>query len=137
MSAPRVTGRRRRRLRSSSTQETCGCYGDDAPGGEELITTDPALALGVSRQARPGGAAKARPVWAALTGPYGLFLLLLLIVPLANVALFSIHRYSPTQVALPELTFDNYRKIADLYYLRLFARTLKLGLITTVICALL
>ena len=63
--------------------------------------------------------------------------LFLLIVPLANVALFSVHRYSPTRVALPELTFDNYRKIADLYYLRLFARTLKLGLITTVICALL
>jgi ABC-type spermidine/putrescine transport system permease subunit I len=35
------------------------------------------------------------------------------------------------------LTFDNYCKIADLYYLRLFARTLKLGLITTAICALL
>ena len=32
---------------------------------------------------------------------------------------------------LPELTFDNYRKIFDLYYVRLFARTLRLGLITT------
>src|SRR5215471_10681848 len=49
----------------------------------------------------------------------------------------SMHRYSPTLVALPELTFDNYRKIADLYYLRLFARTLKLGVITTLICAVL
>src|SRR5215468_4480772 len=101
------------------------------------MTTDPTLTLGVPRQARSSGAARARPVWAILTGPYALLLLFLLIVPLANVALFSIHRYSPTKVALPELTFDNFRKIADLYYLRLFARTLKLGLITTVICAVL
>jgi ABC-type spermidine/putrescine transport system permease subunit I len=101
------------------------------------MTTDPTLTLGVPRQARSSGAARARPVWAILTGPYALLLLFFLIVPLANVALFSIHRYSPTKVALPELTFDNFRKIADLYYLRLFARTLKLGLITTVICAVL
>ncbi|HEY1361003.1 MAG TPA: ABC transporter permease [Xanthobacteraceae bacterium] len=78
-----------------------------------------------------------RPVWAALTGPYAICLLLLLIVPFANVALFSLHTYSPTKIALPQLTLANYRKIFDLYYLRLFARTLELGLITTVVCALL
>ena len=37
----------------------------------------------------------------------------------------------------PELTFDNYRKIFDLYYLRLFGRTLRLGLITTAVCVVL
>ena len=81
--------------------------------------------------------ARARPVWAFLTGPYALFLLCLLIVPFANVALYSVHPYSPTHIALPEFTAANYRKIFDLYYLRLFARTLQLGLVTTMICALL
>jgi ABC-type spermidine/putrescine transport system permease subunit I len=79
---------------------------------------------------------KARPVWAFLAGPYALFLLLLLIVPFANVALYSVHPYSPTRIVLPELTFDNYGKLFDLYYVRLFTRTLRLGLVTTIICAL-
>jgi ABC-type spermidine/putrescine transport system permease subunit I len=79
---------------------------------------------------------KTRPVWAFLAGPYALFLLLLLIVPFANVALYSVHPYSPTKIVLPELTFDNYGKLFDLYYVRLFTRTLRLGLVTTVVCAL-
>jgi putative spermidine/putrescine transport system permease protein len=77
---------------------------------------------------------KARPVWVLLAGPYALFLLLLLIVPFANVALYSVHPYSPTRILLPELTTDNYAKLFDLYYLRLFARTLRLGLVTTIVC---
>jgi putative spermidine/putrescine transport system permease protein len=76
-------------------------------------------------------------VWAGLAAPYGLFLLVLLLVPFANVALYSIHAYSPTKVVLPDLTLDNYGKLFDLYYLRLFGRTLRLGLITTVVCAVL
>jgi putative spermidine/putrescine transport system permease protein len=80
---------------------------------------------------------KARPVWAFLTGPYALFLLVLLLVPFANIAMYSVHVYSPTRVFLPELTFDNYRKIFDLYYVRLFGRTLRLGLITTSVCVVL
>ncbi len=86
---------------------------------------------------RASWGARTRPVWAALAAPYALFLLFLLVVPFINVALFSVHSYSPTKIVLPELTLDNYRKIFDLYYLRLFGRTLRLGLITTVICALL
>jgi putative spermidine/putrescine transport system permease protein len=81
--------------------------------------------------------AKTRPVWAFLTGPYAVFLLFLLLLPFANVALYSIHPYSPTTVFLPELTLENYRKIVDLYYVRLFGRTLRLGLITTAVCVLL
>src|SRR5215813_10806926 len=78
-----------------------------------------------------------RPVWAFLTGPYALFLLVLLLVPFANIAMYSLHPYSPTKVFLPELTFDNYRRIFDLYYARLFGRTLRLGLITTAVCGVL
>ncbi len=77
---------------------------------------------------------KARPIWAVLTGPYALFLVLLLIVPFASMAVFSLHPYSPTKIALPELTLDNYRQIAALYYVRLFGRTLELSLVGTVIC---
>lgn len=80
---------------------------------------------------------RVRPVWTLLVGPYALYLLVLLIVPFANVALFSVHAYSPTKVALPELTLANYLKIVDPYYARLFGRTLRLGLITTAVCALL
>jgi putative spermidine/putrescine transport system permease protein len=69
-----------------------------------------------------------------LAGPYALFLLFLLIVPFANVALYSVHPYSPTRILLPELTTDNYAKLFDLYYVRLFARTLQLGLVTTIVC---
>src|ERR1700747_943070 len=79
----------------------------------------------------------ARPIWAFLTGPYALFLFVLLLVPFANIAIYSLHPYSPTKVFLPELTFDNYRKIFDLYYGRLFGRTLRLGLITTAVCVVL
>ena len=78
-----------------------------------------------------------RPLWLLLVGPYGLYLLVLLVVPFANVALYSVLTYSPTSIAEESLTFDNYLKIVDPYYLRLFVRTLKLGLITTVACAVL
>ena len=80
---------------------------------------------------------ESRPVWALLTGPYALFLLVLLLVPFANIAMYSLHPYSPTKVFLPELTFENYRKIFDLYYARLFGRTLRLGLITMAVCVVL
>ena len=79
----------------------------------------------------------ARPIWAFLTGPYAVLLLVLLLAPFANIAMYSLHPYSPTKVFLPELTFDNYRKIFDLYYVRLFGRTLQLGLITTAVCVVL
>jgi len=72
-----------------------------------------------------------------LTAPYALLLAALLLVPFVNVALYSIHPYSATRVFEPGLTVENYAKIFDLYHLRLFGRTLRLGLITTVICVLL
>jgi putative spermidine/putrescine transport system permease protein len=77
---------------------------------------------------------KTRSTWAVFTGPYTIFLLLLLVVPFANVALFSLHPYSPTKIALPELTLDNYLQIAAPYYFRLFGRTLQLSLVCTAIC---
>ena len=80
---------------------------------------------------------KTRPIWVFLTGPYALLLIVLLLVPFANIAMYSLHPYSPTKVFLPELTIDNYLKIFDLYYVRLFERTLRLGLLTTAVCVVL
>src|SRR4051812_42822430 len=98
------------------------------------MAIDPVLALESPAEQATAPRATTRPVWAFLTGPYALFLLVLLLVPFANVAMYSLPPYSPTQVFLPELTFDNYRKIFDLYYVRLFGRPLRLGLITTAVC---
>src|SRR5436309_16069443 len=96
-----------------------------------------ATSASLAAEPRPTYGARTRPVWALLAGPYTLFLLVLLIVPFANVAFFSVHSYSPTKILLPELTFDNYGKLFDFYYLRLFGRTLRLGLVTTIVCVLL
>jgi hypothetical protein len=41
--------------------------------------------------------ARTRPIWAFLIGPYAVLLLFLLLVPFANVAMYSIHPYSPRQ----------------------------------------
>src|SRR5437763_15905267 len=101
------------------------------------MARDETLAIDNPAERVPGTPVRARPVWAFLTGPYAMFLLFLLLVPFANVAMYSLHPYSPTKVFLPELTLDNYRKIFDLYYVRLFGRTLRLGLITTAVCVVL
>lgn len=102
------------------------------------MAVDPALAIDALS---PGHAATKRPrtwpIWAGLAAPYALFLAVLLLVPFINVALYSIHPYSPTTVVQPGLTAENYTKIFDLYHLRLFGRTLRLGLITTVVCVVL
>ena len=78
-----------------------------------------------------------RPLWAAFVGPFGLYLLVFLLVPFANVALLSVYTYSPIKIALPVLTDANYARVWDPYYVALFARTMKLGLFTTIICAVL
>lgn len=77
------------------------------------------------------------PTWVFFPGPYALYLLILLIVPFINVAIFSFYTYSPTKIAIPVITYDNYLKLLDPYYFWLFVRTLKIGLITTVVCAVL
>jgi ABC-type Fe3+ transport system permease subunit len=110
---------------------------DWAPAQNVELVIDAADLRLLALNGRPMAHRGTRPVWAFLTGPYALLLLLLIVVPFANIAMYSLHPYSPTKVFLPELTFDNYRKIFDLYYVRLFGRTLQLGLITTAVCVVL
>lgn len=78
-----------------------------------------------------------RPYWTLFAGPYGLYLAILLAVPLLNIAVYSLLSYSPTKIVSLELTTVNYAKLWDVYYFQLFLRTMKMALITTVICALL
>jgi ABC-type spermidine/putrescine transport system permease subunit I len=77
-----------------------------------------------------------RPYWAALVLPLALYLLVFLVVPFANVIVLSFHTYSPTRIWTPELTTANYVDLLDASFLTVLLRTLRLGLICTVICVL-
>ena len=70
-------------------------------------------------------------------GPYGLYLLVFLVLPFVNVALLSVYLHSPTKIAVAEFTATNYAKLWEVYYATLFLRTLRLSLVVTVMCAVL
>lgn len=72
--------------------------------------------------------------WVLFVGPYGLYLLVFLVLPFANVALLSVYLHSPTKIAIAEFTTANYSKLWELYYANLFFRTLRLSLAVTVVC---
>jgi putative spermidine/putrescine transport system permease protein len=78
-----------------------------------------------------------RPWWLLFAGPYGLYLAILLVVPLVNIAAYSVFTYSPTTIIVTDLTAANYLRLWDTYYVELFLRTIKLAFITTGLCALL
>jgi putative spermidine/putrescine transport system permease protein len=82
-------------------------------------------------------AIRRRPLWTLFAGPYGIYLAILLVVPLVNIAAYSVLTYSPTKIVVPELTAANYAKLWDPYYVQLFLRTMKMALITTLVCAVL
>jgi putative spermidine/putrescine transport system permease protein len=75
--------------------------------------------------------------WALFVGPYGVYLLVFLVLPFVNVALLSVYLHSPTKIAVPEFTAANYAKLWEPYYATLFLRTLRLSLIVTGLCAVL
>ena len=70
-------------------------------------------------------------------GPYGLYLLVFLVLPFANVALLSVYLHSPTKIAVAEFTSANYAKLFELYYATLFVRTLRLSVVVTLVCVVL
>ena len=80
------------------------------------------------------GRGRPSPYWALFVGPYGLYLLVFLVLPFANVALLSVYLHSPTKIAIAEFTTANYAKLWELYYANLFFRTLRLSLTVTVVC---
>jgi len=80
---------------------------------------------------------RAVPYWALFVGPYGVYLLLFLVLPFANVALLSVYLHSPTKIAVAEFTVGNYAKLWEVYYASLFLRTLRLALVVTGVCVVL
>jgi len=80
------------------------------------------------------GRGQPSPYWVLFVGPYGLYLLVFLVLPFANVALLSVYLHSPTKIAIAEFTTANYAKLWELYYANLFFRTLRLSLAVTVVC---
>lgn len=72
-----------------------------------------------------------------LVGPGALLFLALVVLPLALTFILSFHAFDHTAGVENEFTFGHYwAVISDDYYLNIFWRTLRLALLTTVICAL-
>ena len=83
------------------------------------------------------GRGRHSPYWALFVGPYGVYLLVFLVLPFVNVALLSVYLHSPTKIAIAEFTGTNYAKLWEVYYATLFLRTLRLSLVVTLVCAVL
>jgi len=77
--------------------------------------------------------------WVAfvLLAPGLTMLTLFLLVPLGLIVVISVFTYSPTQIWLPPVTTANYVKFFDPYYLGVTWTTVRIGLVTTLVCALL
>lgn len=72
-----------------------------------------------------------------LVGPGALLFLALVVLPLALTFILSFHAFDHTTGVKSEFTLAHYwAVISDDYYLNIFWRTLRLALLTTVICAL-
>ncbi len=72
-----------------------------------------------------------------LVGPGALLFLALVVLPLALTFILSFHAFDHTTGVKNEFTLAHYwAVISDDYYLNIFWRTLRLALLTTVICAL-
>jgi putative spermidine/putrescine transport system permease protein len=75
-----------------------------------------------------------RPFWAILTLPLALYLAIFLVIPFVNIIVLSFYTYSPTRIWTPDLTGANYVAMVDGTFATVLLRTLRLGLICTVIC---
>lgn len=71
-----------------------------------------------------------------LVKPYVLWSFLLIVLPLALILLYSVTTGDNSLITI-HFTLDNFRKISDPIYLSVFAKSLQMGLITTVVCLLL
>ena len=72
--------------------------------------------------------------WVILTLPLALYLAVFLVVPFINIIVLSFYTYSPTRIWTPDLTNANYVALVDGTFATVLLRTLRLGLICTVIC---
>ena len=75
-----------------------------------------------------------RPFWTVLVLPLALYLVVFLVIPFINIVVLSFYTYSPTRIWTPELTTANYVGLADASFLTVLLRTLRLGLVSTLVC---
>lgn len=68
-----------------------------------------------------------------LVKPYVLWSFLLIVLPLALILLYSITTGDNSLITI-HFTLDNFRKISDPIYLKVFIKSLQMGLITTGVC---
>jgi spermidine/putrescine transport system permease protein len=76
------------------------------------------------------------PGWtvALLLGPAVLWWLVLTLLPMAIMAYYSVLSRGPWGTVVHTLTLDNYRQVVDPVFLRILGRSLRLALLTTVLC---
>jgi ABC-type spermidine/putrescine transport system permease subunit I len=70
-------------------------------------------------------------------GPGLGLLAVFLLGPLLQIGLISLFTYSPTKIWVPSLTLANYGRFLDPYYLGVTWTTVKVGLLTTLVCTVL
>src|SRR5260370_30114393 len=91
-------------------------------------------AIGLPNEA---AASRRSRAWLWLLLPYALMLLGFLALPLANVLLLSVYRYSPIKIWIPEFTDANYIQMFTPYFGGVALRTASIGAIATLMCVLL
>ena len=75
---------------------------------------------------------------AGLVGPATLYVAVGLLVPLAILLRYSLNQFVPGKFMVDALTIENYVKFfTDIYYTAVLTRTVRIALITTIICLLL
>ena len=82
------------------------------------------------------GFLRRHPGWAValLLGPAVLWLFVLTLVPMGIMAYYSLLTRGPWGTITHTLTLDNYRQVVDPVFLHILARSLRLALLTTVLC---
>jgi spermidine/putrescine transport system permease protein len=82
------------------------------------------------------GFLRRHPGWAValLLSPAVLWLFVLTVLPMGIMAYYSLLTRGPWGTITHTLTLDNYRQVVDPVFLRVLARSLRLALLTTVLC---
>nr|MDO8135863.1 ABC transporter permease [Candidatus Njordarchaeum guaymaensis] len=75
-----------------------------------------------------------RFTWLFPAAPVIIFLAIFFMVPLLYMAQYSVYRYDPLMIAIPDLTLENYAKVLfDPYYAGVLLRTFRIALLTTIL----
>jgi putative spermidine/putrescine transport system permease protein len=93
----------------------------------------PSSSFPLERPARPTPAVAG---WVWLVAPYLLVLLGSLVLPLGHVVVVSVLSHDPRRFWVAVLTTANYGRLLDPYYLQVMVRTIRIGVCTTLACAL-